>query len=70
MVTFEKFGAVLEAVVHNNYELFVVERLVLLGAKTLVKTWKEEAGDLSLSDEPKKQLHHHNVVPSELNVPS
>jgi len=53
----ENFSAILEPVVHNNYQLFIVERLVLVGAKTLVKTWKEEPGDLSLSDEAKKKRH-------------
>jgi hypothetical protein len=51
----ENFSVILESVVHNNYQLFMVERLVILGAKTLVKTWKEEPGDLSLSDEAKKK---------------
>lgn len=53
----ENFSATLDPVVHNNYQLFMVERLVLLGAKTLFRTWKEDAGDLSLSDEAKKKPH-------------
>lgn len=52
----DTFSTTLQPVVQNNYQLFMVERLVLLGAKTLVKTWKEDEGDCSLSDEPKKQL--------------
>lgn len=32
----------------------MVERLVLMGAKTFIKTYKEEDTDLSLTDDPKK----------------
>ncbi|XP_073386119.1 uncharacterized protein [Physcomitrium patens] len=53
----KNFSSILDTVVHNNYQLFIVERLVLMGAKTLVNTWKENADDLSLSDETKKKLH-------------
>ncbi|KAG0605879.1 hypothetical protein M758_9G094900 [Ceratodon purpureus] len=66
VVKSENFSAILDPVVQNNYELFMVERLVLVGAKTLVKTWKEDAGDLSLSDEAKKKAHRweHAVTDS------
>lgn len=62
----ENFSAILDPVVHNNYQLFMVERLVILGAKTVVKTWKEDPGDLSLSDEAKKKPHRwdHAVTSS------
>jgi hypothetical protein len=45
------FSEKLSPLIKNNYQLFIVERMVLLGAKVLVKTWKENAGDISLSDE-------------------
>lgn len=66
VVKAENFSAILNPVVENNYQLFMVERLVLLGAKTLVRTWKEDAGDLSLSDEVKKKPHRweHAVTSS------
>lgn len=32
----------------------MVERLILMGAKTFIKTMKEDDNDLSLSDDPKK----------------
>ncbi|PKU60071.1 hypothetical protein MA16_Dca014966 [Dendrobium catenatum] len=32
----------------------MVERLILAGATTFVKTFKEEEDDLSLTDDPKK----------------
>lgn len=40
----------------NNYQLFMLERLVLAGAKTFVKTFHEEPADLALTDDPKKNL--------------
>ncbi|KAG8079567.1 hypothetical protein GUJ93_ZPchr0007g5436 [Zizania palustris] len=48
------FSNILEPVIENNYQLFMVERLIMQGAKTLVKTMKEFDNDLSLCDDPKK----------------
>jgi hypothetical protein len=41
-------------VIENNYQLFMIERLILMGAKTFIKTFKEVDNDLSLTDDPKK----------------
>lgn len=56
------FSENLSPLIKNNYQLFIVERMVLLGAKVLVKTWKENAGDLSLSDEKKKKSQRWEPV--------
>ncbi|XP_044506015.1 uncharacterized protein LOC123225809, partial [Mangifera indica] len=48
------FSWILDPVIENNYQLFMVERLVLFGAKTFIKTYKEDENDLSLTDDPKK----------------
>lgn len=48
------FSSILDPVIQNNYQLFMVERLILVGAKTFVKTFKEDENDLSLTDDPKK----------------
>eukprot|EP00249_Psilotum_nudum_P015477 c25348_g1_i1 orf=270-1136(-) len=50
------FVTILDSVVQNNYQLFMVERLVLTGAKTFVKTFKEEPFELSLTDDAKKKF--------------
>lgn len=50
------FTNILDAVVQNNYQLFMLERLVLAGAKTFVKTFQEEPSDLALTDDQKKNL--------------
>eukprot|EP01018_Ginkgo_biloba_P035744 Gb_39043 [translate_table: standard] len=50
------FTSILDRIVQNNYQLFMLERLVLAGAKTVVKSFKEEPSDLSLTDDPKKNL--------------
>ena len=56
MVFISHFQNILEPVVQNNYQLFMVERLVLFGAKNYVKTFKEFPWDLSLTDDKKKKL--------------
>lgn len=56
------FSEKLSPLIKNNYQLFIVERMVLLGAKVLVKTWKENAGDISLSDEKKKKIQRWEPV--------
>ncbi|KAI0526811.1 hypothetical protein KFK09_002402 [Dendrobium nobile] len=48
------YSSILDPIIENNYELFMVERLILAGATTFVKTFKEEEDDLSLTDDPKK----------------
>jgi len=44
----------LDSVIENNYQLFMIERLIMMGAKTLIRTFKEDETDLSLTDDPKK----------------
>ncbi|XP_038974530.1 uncharacterized protein LOC120105846 [Phoenix dactylifera] len=48
------FSSILDPVIQNNYQLFMVERLILVGAKTFIKTFKEDENDISLTDDPKK----------------
>nr|CAD1829040.1 unnamed protein product [Ananas comosus var. bracteatus] len=48
------FSSILDPAIENNYQLFMVERLIMGGAKTFVKTFKEDENDLSLTDDPKK----------------
>ncbi|KAG9453280.1 hypothetical protein H6P81_006184 [Aristolochia fimbriata] len=48
------YSDILDPVVKNNYQLFMIERLILAGAKTFVRTFKEDDTDLSLTDDPKK----------------
>uniref|UniRef100_M4CGB7 O-fucosyltransferase family protein n=1 Tax=Brassica campestris TaxID=3711 RepID=M4CGB7_BRACM len=48
------FSEILDPIIKNNYQLFMVERLVMMGAKTFFKTFKEYETDLTLTDDPKK----------------
>lgn len=48
------FSSILNPIIKNNYQLFMVERLIMQGAKTFVKTMKEFDKDLALCDDPKK----------------
>ncbi|GMI78845.1 hypothetical protein like AT3G56750 [Hibiscus trionum] len=48
------YSHILDPLIKNNYQLFMIERLVLMGAKTFIKTFKEDDMDLSLTDDPKK----------------
>ncbi|XP_073062318.1 uncharacterized protein [Primulina eburnea] len=48
------YSSLLDPLIENNYQLFMVERLVLMGAKRNIKTYKEDDSDLSLTDDPKK----------------
>lgn len=48
------FSSILDPVIENNYQLFMVDRLILAGATTFVRTFKEDENDLSLTDDPKK----------------
>lgn len=55
------YSSILDPLIENNYELFMVERLILMGAKTFIKTMKEDDTDLSLSDDPKKNTKKWEV---------
>ncbi|MCO5582821.1 hypothetical protein L7F22_036721 [Adiantum nelumboides] len=57
LVFISHFKSIVDPVVHNNYQLFIIERLILFGANTYVKTFKEAPFDLSLTDDIKKKLH-------------
>ncbi|CAN8317796.1 unnamed protein product [Cochlearia groenlandica] len=48
------FSEILDPIIKNNYELFMVERLIMMGAKTFFKTFREYETDLTLTDDPKK----------------
>ena len=48
------YSSILDPLIENNYQLFMVERLILSGATTFVKTFEEDESDLSLTDDPKK----------------
>ena len=50
------FTNILDAIVQNNYQLFMLECLVLAGAKTIVKSFQEEPSNLALTDDQKKNL--------------
>ncbi|XP_021829088.1 uncharacterized protein LOC110769429 [Prunus avium] len=48
------YSHILDPVIGNNYQLFMVERLIMMGAKKFIRTFKEEDTYLSLTDDPKK----------------
>ena len=48
------YSSILDPVIENNYQLFMIERLIMMGAKTFVRTFKEDDNSLSLTDDPKK----------------
>ncbi|MCL7049243.1 hypothetical protein MKW94_005448 [Papaver nudicaule] len=48
------FSRILDPVIENNYQLFMLERLIMRGAKTFIGTYKDNESDLSLTDDPKK----------------
>ncbi|XP_065853545.1 uncharacterized protein [Euphorbia lathyris] len=48
------YSEILDPLIENNYQLFMIERLILMGAKTFIRTFKEDDTDLSLTDDPKK----------------
>ncbi|CAA0837407.1 Unknown protein [Striga hermonthica] len=48
------YSSILDPLIENNYHLFMVERLIMMGAKTFIKTYKEDDKDLSLTNDPKK----------------
>ncbi|KAI4319635.1 hypothetical protein MLD38_033213 [Melastoma candidum] len=47
------FSEILDPMIQNNYQLFMVERLIMMKAKTFIRTFKEDATDLTLTDDPK-----------------
>uniref|UniRef100_A0A7N1A972 O-fucosyltransferase family protein n=1 Tax=Kalanchoe fedtschenkoi TaxID=63787 RepID=A0A7N1A972_KALFE len=55
------FSHILEPVIENNYQLFMLERLLLMKAKTYIKTYKENENDLSLTDDPKKNTKNWQI---------
>ncbi|KAL6009833.1 hypothetical protein ACLOJK_000263 [Asimina triloba] len=55
------YSSILDPVVENNYQLFMIERLILMGAKTFIKTFKEDDNDLSLTDDPKKNTKNWQI---------
>ncbi|XP_034204525.1 uncharacterized protein LOC117618875 isoform X3 [Prunus dulcis] len=48
------FSHILDPVIGNNYQLFMVERLIMMGAKKFIRTFKEDDTYFSLTDDPKK----------------
>lgn len=48
------YSHILDPVIENNYQLFMIERLILMGAKTFISTFKVDDSDRSLTDDPKK----------------
>ncbi|KAL4607451.1 hypothetical protein ACB092_09G175200 [Castanea dentata] len=48
------YSRILDPLIKNNYQLFIVERVIIMGAKTSIKTFKEDETTLSLTDDPKK----------------
>ncbi|GMY19603.1 hypothetical protein FCV25MIE_14842, partial [Fagus crenata] len=48
------YSRILDPLIENNYQLFIAERLITMGAKTFIKTFKEDETSLSLTDDPKK----------------
>ncbi|KAL5810245.1 hypothetical protein ACOSQ4_026813 [Xanthoceras sorbifolium] len=55
------YSYILDPVIESNYQLFMVERLIMMGAKTFIKTYKEDDNDLSLTDDPKKNTKNWQI---------
>ncbi|KAK3218093.1 hypothetical protein Dsin_012063 [Dipteronia sinensis] len=55
------YSYILDPLIESNYQLFMVERLILMGAKTFIKTYKEDVNDLSLTDDPKKNTKNWQI---------
>ena len=53
---------ILDPLTENNYQLFMVERLILMGAKTFIKTNKEDDNNLSLTDDLKKNTKNWPIL--------
>ncbi|CAN6898369.1 unnamed protein product [Brassica oleracea] len=56
------FSEILDPIIKNNYQLFMVERLVMMGARTYFKTFREYETDLTLTDDPKKNKNWETPV--------
>ncbi|GAB4851764.1 hypothetical protein Ancab_031164 [Ancistrocladus abbreviatus] len=48
------YSKILGPVIENNYQLFMIERLIMMGARTFINTFKSDDSELSLTDDPKK----------------
>ncbi|XP_042050361.1 uncharacterized protein LOC121795810 [Salvia splendens] len=48
------YSSLLDPIIENNYQLFMIERLIMTGARKFIRTYKEDDTDLSLTDDPKK----------------
>ncbi|XP_004290329.1 PREDICTED: uncharacterized protein LOC101307069 [Fragaria vesca subsp. vesca] len=55
------YSRILETLIENNYQLFMIERLILMGAKTFIRTFKEDDTDLHLTDDPKKNIKNWQI---------
>ncbi|KAL6211483.1 hypothetical protein ACLB2K_016709 [Fragaria x ananassa] len=55
------YSRLLETLIENNYQLFMIERLILMGAKTFIRTFKEDDTDLYLTDDPKKNTKNWQI---------
>ncbi|KAJ4760650.1 plant/protein [Rhynchospora pubera] len=55
------YSYMLDPLIENNYQLFMVERLIFQGARTFIKTFKEDEGDLFLTDDPKKTSNNWQI---------
>ncbi|KAB1222183.1 hypothetical protein CJ030_MR2G023446 [Morella rubra] len=61
LVYSSNYSHILDPLIENNYQLFMIERLVMMGAKTFIKTFKEDEKDLSLTDDPKKNTNKWQI---------
>lgn len=50
------YSNLIDPVVENNYQLLMIERLVLIGAKHLIKTSIED--NFSLTNDPRKNTEN------------
>ncbi|XP_061997575.1 uncharacterized protein LOC133715197 [Rosa rugosa] len=55
------YSHMLEPLIENNYQLFMIERLIWMGAKTFISTFKEDDTDLHLTDDPKKNTKNWQI---------
>ncbi|KAJ4791743.1 plant/protein [Rhynchospora pubera] len=55
------YSYMLDPLIENNYQLFMVERLIFQDARTFIKTFKEDEGDLFLTDDPKKTSNNWQI---------
>ncbi|KAF5747928.1 hypothetical protein HS088_TW05G00659 [Tripterygium wilfordii] len=55
------FSHIIDPLIENNYQLFMIERLIMTGAKKFIRTYKEDDTDLSLTDDPKKNTKNWQI---------